>query len=112
MPPFGILEPKDTYASGVPREAELEAESPLDLVVMPGLGFDRMGGRLGRGGGYYDKLLSQIRARCQERGWRPPLLVALAFDAQVLDSPVPRDPHDMPIDVLVTPNRVQQFRQE
>ena len=47
----------------VPAFAALEMDEPLDLLLMPGLAFDRKGRRCGRGGGYYDKYLSL----CQER---------------------------------------------
>ncbi|KAI8468605.1 MAG: hypothetical protein J3K34DRAFT_426698 [Monoraphidium minutum] len=50
-PPYGILEPPPAYPDGGPRENVLEMPRPLDLLLMPGLGFDDRGGRLGRGGG-------------------------------------------------------------
>ncbi|GLC53546.1 hypothetical protein PLESTB_000761200 [Pleodorina starrii] len=51
VPPFDILEPTDTYPDGSPRQDVLGSRTPLDLLLMPGLGFDRSGRRLGRGGG-------------------------------------------------------------
>ena len=68
---------------------------------MPGLAFDEQGRRLGRGGGYYDKFIAQCKERAKQRGWEPPLLVALAFKAQIFPE-VPCDPHDEPVDVLIT----------
>ncbi len=64
-----------------------------DVAVLPGVAFDRAGGRLGHGGGHYDRLAARLRPDC--------LRVGIAFEQQVLDE-VPREPHDEPVDVLVT----------
>ena len=84
----------------------LQVEDPLELVVMPGLAFDRGGGRLGRGGGYYDKFIAAAKERAAQRGWAPPLLVALAFRAQLLEAPVPVEAHDVGVDAIVTPDEI------
>ncbi|GBF87421.1 5-formyltetrahydrofolate cycloligase [Raphidocelis subcapitata] len=102
-PPFGILEPSVSYADGSARENVMEMERPLDLLLMPGLGFDAAGGRLGRGGGYYDKFVRGLQQRAAEQGWAPPLLVALAFTEQLRDGGVPMEPHDAFLDAVVTP---------
>ncbi len=65
----------------------------LDLVLVPGVAFDRQGNRLGHGAGYYDRLLADVRS--------PALLVALAFDCQIVDS-VPTEPHDVRMHRIVT----------
>jgi 5-formyltetrahydrofolate cyclo-ligase len=101
VPPFGILEPHPTRADGSPREDALEADAPLEVVVLPGLAFDGGGRRLGRGGGYYDKFVAACRRRAEERGWAPPVLAALAFGTQVVGR-VPVAPHDQRVDVLAT----------
>jgi 5-formyltetrahydrofolate cyclo-ligase len=80
-------------------------EEPLELVVMPGLAFDRAGRRLGRGGGYYDKFLHSARARAAQRRWPPPLLVALSFRSQLVDQ-VPVEAHDVGVDAIITPDEV------
>ena len=54
--------------------AVLEMDAPLDLLLMPGLAFDKKGRRCGRGGGYYDKFLARCQQRAQQLGWHPPLL--------------------------------------
>ncbi|BDA48163.1 5-formyltetrahydrofolate cyclo-ligase [Coccomyxa sp. Obi] len=100
-PPFNILEPPPTYADGRPREDVLEMDAPLDLLLMPGLAFDRKGRRCGRGGGYYDKFLARCQQRAQQLGWDPPLLVALAYRAQLVEA-VPMCDYDRPVDIIVT----------
>jgi len=103
---MGILEPGPLREDGTPREDLLEAEAPVDLLILPGLAFDRQGGRLGRGGGYYDKFLAQCSARAAEKGWNPPLKVALAYTCQVLDESVPCDVSDVAVDAIITPEGV------
>ena len=65
----------------------------VDLVLVPGIAFDRSGGRLGYGGGYYDRLLPVLPARAAR--------VAGAFSAQIVDA-VPSAPHDITMDTVVT----------
>lgn len=100
----GILEPSEWKPSGAPRKNALDNDEPLDILVVPGLAFDRAGNRLGRGGGYYDRLLLGVLQKCKEKQWPKPLLVALAFEEQMLDE-IPMDSHDMPVDVVVTPSQ-------
>jgi 5-formyltetrahydrofolate cyclo-ligase len=70
------------------------APGEIDFVLVPGVVFDPRGGRVGHGGGYYDRLL---------RAWPPPLppLVAVAFDLQVVPV-VPVLPTDHRVDLVVT----------
>ncbi|WP_167578049.1 5-formyltetrahydrofolate cyclo-ligase [Ammoniphilus sp. YIM 78166] len=84
--PYGIMEPNPDQA--------IEADAKqIDLIIMPGVAFDRMGGRLGYGGGYYDRFLSKLSPR--------PTLAALCFDEQIMEE-VPMDEHDHRVDILVT----------
>jgi 5-formyltetrahydrofolate cyclo-ligase len=69
--------------------------SAADVVVVPGVAYDRLGNRLGRGGGSYDRALSSVTA----------LVVGLALDDEVVES-VPVESHDRRVDVVVTPTRV------
>lgn len=84
--PFGTREPPASAA-------EVAA---LDVVFVPGLGFDRVGHRLGYGQGYYDRAL---RARPAA------LRVAVCYPFQVRAS-IPHDPHDEPMDLIATPDGV------
>ncbi len=78
------------------RTREASPEEP-DLVVMPGVGFDEKGNRLGYGGGYYDRLAVKLRPGV----W----LVAPAFEEQVVGD-VPSLPHDRKTDIIITEKRV------
>ena len=105
-PPFGILEPAASRPDGSARQDALAAPELLDVLVMPGLGFDAAGGRLGRGGGYYDKYAGDLAARAAALGRPAPLLLALAFREQLVEGRVPMGQLDRPVDVLVTPDGV------
>lgn len=82
-----------------PREECLRPVSPerIDVVLMPGVAFDLTGGRLGYGGGYYDRFLERCSPRC--------LLIALAFELQIVEH-VPCADHDIHIHKIVTEKRV------
>lgn len=81
---------------GIPEPASDNAvqASELDLIAVPGAAFDEQGGRIGYGGGYYDRLLALTSA----------MTVALAYEAQMMDS-VPREEHDVPIKAIITERR-------
>jgi 5-formyltetrahydrofolate cyclo-ligase len=86
---WGIREPRPDRCTRVEPNI-------VDFVLVPGLAFDRRSGRLGYGGGFYDKLLAD---GLSPRAW----LVAGAFECQMVEN-VPVDTHDMPMDVAVTEN--------
>lgn len=94
---LGIPEPKPELRRDPQRAFP---NSGLGLVLVPGIAFDLSGGRLGRGAGYYDRFL----AKCQPR----PAIIAMAFDAQLLET-VPREPHDFPMDALITESGIYRF---
>jgi 5-formyltetrahydrofolate cyclo-ligase len=72
----------------------------IDLVVTPGLGFDRKANRLGRGGSYYDRFFSNKELKAAKCGF--------AFAEQVIET-VPVTEHDVPVDMLVTDEEVLYF---
>jgi 5-formyltetrahydrofolate cyclo-ligase len=83
---FGVLEPNATCA-----QLDLKL---LDLLLVPGLGFAIAGQRLGRGGGYYDRLLTKAGGfKC-----------GVAFDWQVVAN-LPLEPHDVLLNCILTPTR-------
>eukprot|EP00242_Pyramimonas_sp_CCMP2087_P008408 CAMPEP_0198213616 /NCGR_PEP_ID=MMETSP1445-20131203/28968_1 /TAXON_ID=36898 /ORGANISM="Pyramimonas sp., Strain CCMP2087" /LENGTH=211 /DNA_ID=CAMNT_0043888283 /DNA_START=258 /DNA_END=893 /DNA_ORIENTATION=+ len=102
---MNIMEPTENYPLGAPRQEALELNEPLDLLIMPGLAFDTSCNRLGRGGGYYDCFLEKCAQKADACGAKPPILVALAYSAQMIDS-VPMADNDMQVDMIVTANGV------
>lgn len=91
----GILEP--------PAGAPPMDPAGLDAVVVPGVGFDRAGRRLGQGGGYYDRFLARLSRRAVRVGW--------AFSVQVVDA-LPEDPHDQRVDLVITERGVLRPSQD
>lgn len=94
---FGIPEPVDT--------AVFRARQ-LDLLLMPLVGFDDAGRRLGMGGGFYDATLAFMQHR---RHWRKPRLIGVAFECQRVAA-LPHEPWDMPLDAVLTEKRLYRFR--
>lgn len=91
---YRILEPKHELRS---VESKRLQPTDLDLVMVPGVAFDRTGGRTGHGKGYYDKLLQHARLDAP--------LIALAFECQMFES-IPVESHDIYMDKIVTEDAV------
>ena len=87
---FGIPEPVGTIVSDM---------QSVDLAIIPGIAFDRAGNRLGRGKGYYDKLLFRFP--------RKTLKIGVCFDFQLIDL-VPTDDWDIPVDMVVTEKGINE----
>ncbi|XP_055828313.1 5-formyltetrahydrofolate cyclo-ligase, mitochondrial isoform X2 [Solanum dulcamara] len=102
-----ILEPAPLDADGNEREDVLFANEPVDLLILPGLAFDKAGRRLGRGGGYYDTFLSRYQELAEKRNWKQPLKIALSYSVQIVDEgTIPLTPNDVLVDALVSPSGV------
>jgi len=86
----GVMEPADRLKGNVGAEQ-------AGVVVCPGIAFDENGGRLGRGGGYYDRFLRQVKGKA--------LIIGCAFDCQISPSPLPIEEHDVLMDVVITEKR-------
>ncbi|XP_054718433.1 5-formyltetrahydrofolate cyclo-ligase-like isoform X2 [Uloborus diversus] len=71
----------------------------LDLIIVPGIGFTKLGHRIGNGKGYYDTYLKE----CEEKLGKKVPTVALAFREQMVPS-IPVDDHDVPIDEVIFPD--------
>ncbi len=94
---FGILVPRRCLAPIAPQW--------LDLIVIPLVGVDAAGRRLGMGGGYYDRALAFRRRR---RQWKGPHLVGLAFDCQRTEVKF-ADEWDLRLDSLATESGLEHF---
>lgn len=91
---FGILEPCPSCSEHGADEA--------DLVVVPGVGFDVNGHRIGYGKGFYDRFLHHSgRIAC---------LVGLCHDFQLITGSIPVDPHDIPMEIIVTATQIIRCR--
>ncbi len=91
---YKILEPKVELRSL--KEKQISPEE-LDLVMVPGVAFDKRGARMGHGKGYYDKLLQHARSDTP--------LIALAFECQLFPE-IPVAPHDIFMDQIITELKV------
>ena len=85
-------------AEPIPQGRPRRPAFALDLVLMPLVGFSASGGRLGMGGGYYDRTFAY---RMRSKGLRGPKLVGLAHDFQRRDE-LPLEPWDVPLDAILT----------
>ncbi|MFO7829252.1 MAG: 5-formyltetrahydrofolate cyclo-ligase [Bacteroidales bacterium] len=79
---FGIKEPRQLFKENLNK---------IDVIIVPGVAFDKQNNRLGRGKAYYDKLLSKTSA----------LKIGVCFDFQLLES-VPADKYDIKMDRVIT----------
>lgn len=85
---FGLLEPRAESVRPVDRRE-------ADVIIVPGVAFDRERRRIGFGGGYYDKLLAGCDA----------VSIALSYEGQMVER-VPTDSKDMTVDIIVTESRI------
>jgi 5-formyltetrahydrofolate cyclo-ligase len=83
----------DAWGTPIPRDATPVPAASISAVLVPGLAFDRHGGRLGRGAGIYDRFLATLPAATLRIG-----LIPSAFLVERL----PTDPHDVPMHAVAT----------
>lgn len=89
---YGLMEPSDDDTLLDPKT--------VTIALLPGLGFDAHGGRIGRGNGGYDRWLKELRTK------NPSALVwGIAFDCQIIHE-IPKEPHDQTVDLVITPRGV------
>lgn len=100
---WGVPEPNPAATEPYPISGE------IDVVIVPGLAFDRKGGRLGYGGGYYDRLYAARRAAAPEPSRRT-LWIGFAYARQVEEEEeLPKEPHDLPLNGLATEEGIIWF---
>lgn len=78
-----------------PQGDETADISDIELIVVPAVAFDRRGNRVGRGKGYYDRLLQNSRAT----------KVGVGYDFQLIDEDIPAEPHDVAVDIVITESK-------
>jgi 5-formyltetrahydrofolate cyclo-ligase len=96
---FQILEPRPELRCQSQRRIPIDQ---VDLVIVPGVAFDRDGARLGHGQGYYDRLLAGARRQTPR--------IALAFECQIFPT-LPTAHHDVPMHVIVTERAIYRVGQ-
>lgn len=98
---WAISDPiEDAWGTLVPRSHSPVDPSTIDVVVVPGMAFDRHGGRLGRGAGVYDRFLSRLPRRTLRIGMIPSALLA---------ERLPTEPHDVPMHAVATEGGVLEI---
>jgi 5-formyltetrahydrofolate cyclo-ligase len=105
---WGIPEP--------PQDVILKAAQPgdIDLLIVPGLAFDRQGNRLGQGKGYYDRFMARM---CRDPLQKAPALIAVGLQCQLVEpsgshtlSSIPVHEHDFAVDWVLLPNETIQVQ--
>lgn len=84
------------YGIEEPIGETFEDVGSIDLIIVPGMAFDRHGNRLGRGKGFYDRFLSDKRLSTAYK-------IGVCFSCQLLEE-VPKDEHDVKMDEVITPS--------
>ena len=102
---FSRLTPEGALRDGPfgAKVTEIDDYFEPEILIVPLVGFDARGGRLGYGGGFYDRTLELLR------GKRPTLAIGFAYEAQRADA-LPLEPTDQPLDMIVTENGIYDIR--
>ena len=93
---FHILEPEN-------KAENLVIPDAIEAMIVPTVGFDLKGNRMGMGGGYYDRILKKVSSQC--------LLIGIAYDFQRMEQ-VPIEHWDMPLDEVITPTHHYVFNRK
>lgn len=87
---YGIFEPRK-------RPRNIIIPSEIDMIVVPGIAFDKKKQRIGFGAGYYDRFLSKLSNDCVK--------ISIGFDFQIVEN-IPHEEHDIELDLIVTEKRI------
>lgn len=82
--------PHPNYGIYEPLGKSISKKKSIDIIIVPGVAFDKKNNRLGRGKGYYDRFLSEIKA----------IKLGICFDFQLLER-IPKDEFDVPVDMVL-----------
>ena len=87
-----------------PDGEDMADVSDMDIVIVPAVAYDSYGRRVGRGKGYYDRLLANVKA----------VTIGVAYDFQLLDEDdcIEDEPHDVSVDYVITPTRFIKVRRQ
>jgi 5-formyltetrahydrofolate cyclo-ligase len=106
---FALYQPEDTlclnrYKILEPENKMFLPKEKLDLVLLPIVGFDLQGSRLGMGGGYYDRTFAFL----YEKALQKPCLMGVAYECQYVEE-IPLEPFDIPMGAVLTESRIYTF---
>jgi 5-formyltetrahydrofolate cyclo-ligase len=103
----GILEPK--ISNDVKEERKINPEE-IDMIIAPGIAFDKKGYRIGFGKGCYDRFLHSISSRTSRgAGLSGPFCAGLAFEIQMVEN-LPREDYDERVDVVITERQIYETK--
>jgi 5-formyltetrahydrofolate cyclo-ligase len=97
--PLTLIKGKEGVPEPIDSDPESRFDDEIDLVITPGVAFDKKGNRIGMGKGYYDRYFEKYSKAKK---------IALAYEEQILDS-IPKDKYDKPVDVIVTEKKIYRI---
>jgi len=95
---FEEIDQKDKFGILQPSKGRMAKKEEIGLIIVPGVGFDKNGHRLGYGYGYYDRFLENLKIPT----------IGLAFDFQIVDK-LPAYGHDVKMGKVITEKRILEF---
>jgi 5-formyltetrahydrofolate cyclo-ligase len=91
-----------SFGAGEPSDGSTLDPAEIDVVITPGVAFDRRGGRIGYGGGYYDRFSRRLREDA--------LRAAICFGPQLVEGPIPGGSFDRPVHLIVTESEIVRIQ--
>ena len=78
----------------------------IDLILLPGVAYDKNCNRLGHGKGYYDCFLERLQKSKVDNSLSKAIMVGLSLNEQLVNTEIPMEPHDTPLDYVITPQEI------